>query len=199
MITVDYSFKILLIGDCFVGKTTILNRLCGESPTISYVSTIGVDFKEKIIDVDDKKVKLRVWDTAGQERFNSITTAYYRGASAIILVYDVTDEFSFKNIQKWISMIESHSNENVKIFLIGNKCDLVSEKIIERSKGKQIAERHKCLFFETSAKLNINIKETFETVAYELMTFHNKRNNNMIVNQSVVIPKKKSTKECCRI
>ncbi|CAF4988266.1 unnamed protein product, partial [Rotaria socialis] len=102
----DYLFKLLLIGDSGVGKTCVLLRFCDSAFSTTFISTIGIDFKIRTIDLDGRKIKLQIWDTAGQERFKTITTAYYRGAMGIMLVYDITSEKSFDNIKNWIRNIE---------------------------------------------------------------------------------------------
>jgi len=129
----DYLIKLLLIGDSGVGKSCLLLRFSDDSFTPSFITTIGIDFKIRTIDLDGKRIKLQIWDTAGQERFRTITTAYYRGAMGILLVYDVTDEKSFGNIRNWIRNIEQHATESVNKILIGNKCDMVDKKVIECS------------------------------------------------------------------
>ena len=96
---------------------------------LTFFSTLRIDFKIKTIELDGKRIKLQIWDTAGQERFRTITTAYYRGAMGILLVYDVIDEQSFQNIRNWIRNIEQHAADNVDKILVGNKCDMVSEKV----------------------------------------------------------------------
>ena len=106
-----------------VGKSCLLLRFAEDSFTPSFITTIGIDFKIKLTNIHDKRVKLQIWDTAGQERFRTITTAYYRGAMGIILVYDVTDEDSFTSISNWMHQIQIHASENVNMLLIGNKCD----------------------------------------------------------------------------
>lgn len=107
-----------------VGKSCLLLRYSDDSFTSSFITTIGIDFKIKSIAIDDAKVKLQIWDTAGQERFRTITTAYYRGAMGILLVYDVADENSFNNVRNWMRQIEQNAAENVNRVLIGNKCDV---------------------------------------------------------------------------
>lgn len=102
----DYLFKILLIGDSGVGKTCILCRFSDDSFNPSFISTIGIDFKMKTIELNGKKIKLQIWDTAGQERFYTITSTYYRGAMGIMLVYDMTDGKSFDSIGKWLRNID---------------------------------------------------------------------------------------------
>ncbi|KAL4341336.1 hypothetical protein GQ457_08G012770 [Hibiscus cannabinus] len=120
----DYLIKLLLIGDSGVGKSCLLLRFSDGSFTTSFITTIGIDFKIRTVELDGKRIKLQIWDTAGQERFRTITTAYYRGAMGILLVYDVTDESSFNNIRNWIRNIEQHASDNVNKILVGNKADM---------------------------------------------------------------------------
>jgi len=124
----DFTIRLLLIGDSGVGKSCLLLRFSDNSFTPSFITTIGIDFKIRTIELDGKKIKLQVWDTAGQERFRTITTAYYRGAMGILLVYDCTDEKSFGNINTWMRNIEQNASENVNKILLGNKCDLTEKK-----------------------------------------------------------------------
>merc|ERR1712115_150252 len=166
----DYLIKLLLIGDSGVGKSCLLLRFSDDSFTQSFITTIGIDFKIKTIDLDGKRIKLQIWDTAGQERFRTITTAYYRGAMGILLVYDVTDEQSFQNIRNWIRNIEQHAADNVNRVLIGNKCDMISEKVVETARGQDLADEYSIRFFEASAKTNINVKEAFESIASDIKT-----------------------------
>jgi len=163
--TYDFLIKLLLIGDSGVGKSCLLLRFSDDSFTPSFITTIGIDFKIKTIDLDGKRIKLQIWDTAGQERFRTITTAYYRGAMGILLVYDTTDEQSFQNIRNWIRNIEQHAADNVDKILVGNKCDMISEKVVETSRGKALAEEYGIEFFETSAKTNVNVVEAFTCIA----------------------------------
>eukprot|EP00121_Abeoforma_whisleri_P006648 Awhi_evm1s6052 len=108
----------------FAGKTSVLFRFSDDSFTSTFISTIGIDFKIRTIEMEGKKIKLQIWDTAGQERFRTITTAYYRGAMGIMLVYDVTSEKSFENISQWIKNIETHASDDVEKMILGNKCDM---------------------------------------------------------------------------
>lgn len=164
----DFLIKLLLIGDSGVGKSCILLRFSDDSFTSSFITTIGIDFKIKTIELDGKKIKLQIWDTAGQERFRTITTAYYRGAMGILLVYDVTDETSFQNIRNWIRNIEQHAADNVDRILVGNKCDMHQEKVVETKRGQELADDYNISFFETSAKSNINVVESFTSIAQDI-------------------------------
>jgi Ras-related protein Rab-8A len=112
-----------------VGKSCLLLRFCDNSFTPSFITTIGIDFKIRTMELEGQRVKLQIWDTAGQERFRTITTAYYRGAMGIILVYDVTDERSFLNIANWIRNVEQYASPNVNKILVGNKCDMEDKRV----------------------------------------------------------------------
>lgn len=129
----------------------------------------SIDFKIKSLPLEDKKLKLQIWDTAGQERFRTITTAYYRGAMGILLVYDVTDERSFANVKNWMRQIEQHASESVNKILIGNKCDVdPADRRVSLEQGRKLAEEYGIIFFETSAKENVNVDEAFYTVARDI-------------------------------
>jgi len=164
----DFLIKLLLIGDSGVGKSCLLLRFSDDSFTTSFITTIGIDFKIKTIELEGKRIKLQIWDTAGQERFRTITTAYYRGAMGILLVYDVTDEQSFQNIRNWIRNIEQHAADGVDKILVGNKCDMEGEKVVETTRGQSLADEYGIKFYETSAKQNINVVESFTAIAHDI-------------------------------
>lgn len=164
----DYLFKLLLIGDSGVGKSCLLLRFADDTYTESYISTIGVDFKIRTIELDGKTIKLQIWDTAGQERFRTITSTYYRGAQGIIVVYDVTDQESYTNVKTWLNEIDRFASENVNKLLVGNKCDLVSKKVVDRSTAEDFANSLNIPFLETSAKTNANVEQAFMTMASEI-------------------------------
>ena len=164
----DYLFKILIIGESGVGKTCLLLRFTEDSFTTTFLTTIGIDFKIKIINLEDKLIKLQIWDTAGQERFRTITKTYYKGAHGIILTYDVTDQDSFKNIRNWIKQIEANAQGNVKRVLVGNKCDK-PDRVVTEEEGKKLADDYSMSFFETSAKTNQNVSEVFNYLTKEIL------------------------------
>ncbi|CAH2045887.1 ras-related protein Rab-1A [Battus philenor] len=164
----DYLFKLLLIGDSGVGKSCLLLRFADDTYTESYISTIGVDFKIRTVELDGKTIKLQIWDTAGQERFRTITSSYYRGAHGIIIVYDCTDQDSFSNVKQWLEEIDRYACDNVNKLLVGNKCDLTTKKVVDYTTANQYAEQLGIPFLETSAKNSTNVEQAFMTMAAEI-------------------------------
>ncbi len=165
----EFIFKVLLIGNSNVGKSSLFLKFVDDIWNDTFVPTIGVDFKIKTFEIDTKKIKMQIWDTAGQERFKNIIASYYRGAHGILLLYDVTDKDSFKNLSNWLIEIEKNSSKNVIKVLIGNKTDLEDKRVISKNQGKDFADTYGLKFVETSVKKNINVKEAFETLGRELM------------------------------
>ena len=200
----DYMFKVLLLGDAGVGKTSLMWRFSEDVFNKTYISTIGIDFKLRTIEVQGKRVRLQVWDTAGQERFHAISVSYYRTAVGIMLVYDITRRRSFENIAKWLRNIDEHAKEDVIKLLIGNKCDLHGPRAVKREEGEKLAEEYDMSFFETSAKENESIEEAFECIAKEVMEKFlpewGKKEQEKPVKEEVEEIRKKSRKKdskCC--
>ncbi|XP_016381286.1 ras-related protein Rab-3A-like [Sinocyclocheilus rhinocerous] len=158
----DYMFKILIIGNSSVGKTSFLFRYADDSFTSAFISTVGIDFKVKTVFRNNKRIKLQIWDTAGQERYRTITTAYYRGAMGFLLIYDITNQDSFNAVQDWATQIKTYSWDNAQVILVGNKCDLEDDRLIPTEDSQRLAQELDFQFFEASAKDNINVKQVFE-------------------------------------
>jgi len=166
----DYLFKVVVVGDCGIGKTSLVQRFKSGLFTDRYTNTIGVDFAMKTVLIEGKRIKLQIWDTAGQERFRTITQSYYRSANGVLLVYDITKRSSFLSLQKWVEEIRRYTANNVPWILIGNKCDFESLREVDQSEALAMAELvpEIVLVMETSAKDNTNVEQSFVELATEL-------------------------------
>ncbi|XP_045171160.2 ras-related protein Rab-35-like [Mercenaria mercenaria] len=169
----DHLFKLLIIGDSGVGKSSLLLRFSDNTFSGTYITTIGVDFKIRTIDVNGEKVKLQIWDTAGQERFRTITSTYYRGTHGVVVVYDVTSGESFANVKRWLHEIDTNCDV-VNRILVGNKDDDPDRKVVLTQDAQKFAEQMGIQLFETSAKENKNVEEMF--VAITKLVLQTKRN-----------------------
>ncbi|KAL7617249.1 ras-related protein RABC2a [Lactuca sativa] len=201
----DLSFKILLIGDSGVGKSSLLVSFISDAFE-DLAPTIGVDFKMKQLTVGGKRLKLTIWDTAGQERFRTLTSSYYRGAQGIILVYDVTRRETFTNLSEiWAKEVDLYStNQDCVKMLVGNKVDKDTERFVSREEGIDLAKELKCLFLECSARTRENVNQCFEELALKIMEVPSlleegstivKRNN--ILKQKPENNHVASTQGCC--
>ena len=171
----EIEVKIVLLGNINVGKTSIASRYCKNSFNEHHINTIGGAYQQqKVVLNNGAIVKLHIWDTSGQERFRAMTNLYYRDAQVAILTYDITSESSFTGIEFWIEELKYKvENENMLLFLVGNKCDVNDEeRKVAKNKGKKFAEDNNMLFYETSAKSGEGVKDLFVTIAnkvYEQM------------------------------
>jgi small GTP-binding protein len=163
----DHQFRLLIVGESGVGKSCILLRFADDMFESDCLSTIGVDFKVRELDLEGRRVKLQIWDSAGQERFRNITSSYYRNASAVIIVYDVTSQDSFDKVAGWIDEVRRHIQ--VPLLIVGNKCDLVERRQVTTEAGTEFAQRQGLIFMETSAKVNTNIEEAFRQLSKQLV------------------------------
>ena len=172
----DIVYKVLLLGDSTVGKTCFLLRYCDKTFQEAHLSTIGLDYRLKSMELDDgKRIKLQIWDTAGQDRFRAITKNYYKGANGIILIYDVTNIETFENVKNWIAQIKEEANSNVIIYLAGNKIDVEEvNKVVKTEDGQKIADELNIKFYETSAKNGINVNEIFEDLVKKIDEVYSK-------------------------
>ncbi|EAR92890.1 Rab-family small GTPase (macronuclear) [Tetrahymena thermophila SB210] len=154
--------KLLILGESSVGKTALLNRFA-QNEFIPTSSSTGMDYAIKMIEIDNKKVQLSVWDTAGQERYRSITFNLYKDSQGILLVFDLTNAKTFQTLEKWMQLIKANINEGFQIALIGTKCDLTDQIVVNRDMINEFLDKYDFQFeyFETSSLTNINISECF--------------------------------------
>ena len=166
-------YKILLLGEDFIGKTCWLIHYTDGIFPKNCLSTIGVDFKIKFLKFKDKNtVKLQIWDTPGQERFYGITRNYYKYSNAIILIYDITNKASFDKLKFFIEDVKKGQGDNfikIPIFLVGNKMDAEERRVITKEQGEKFAKEHGCLFSESSAKTGENIDYIFDKLVLTLL------------------------------
>ncbi|KAI8982020.1 ras family-domain-containing protein [Mycotypha africana] len=161
----DYLFKLVLIGDSGVGKSNLLSRFTSNEFNLESKSTIGVEFATKNLEIDNHTVKAQIWDTSGQERYRAITGAYYRGAVGALLVYDITRQSSFQNVQHWLKELRDHADPNIVIMLVGNKLDLSeTSRQVSTEDGGSLAEQEGFLFIETSALDATNVDKAFQSI-----------------------------------
>ena len=186
----DVLYKILLIGDSGVGKTSVILRFTKNIFKEEFLNSIGVDFKSKDLNIDGQKVKLQIWDTAGQERFRTITASYYRGAHAIAIVFDLTQRISYEHVKRWMNDINKFAKENVLKFLIGNKSDLINERKVYYEEARALASQMNTTYFEVSAKKDENINEFFEAATKIYLIKFNKYNFSEEKNNKIVLDKK---------
>ena len=157
----DYLFKILILGDSFVGKTNILKRFIHNEFDSTTKETVGVEFDSKNYNFGEKTIKAQIWDTAGQERYRSVTKAYYKGAKGALLVYDISRRITFENIDNWLIDLRTNGDKDILIILIGNKSDLNSKREVSKDEAENKAEQYNIAFLETSAKNGDNIDKAF--------------------------------------
>ena len=197
----DYLFKVLIVGESGVGKSCLLLRFTEGIFNENYISTIGVDFKIRTINLNGSVIKLQIWDTAGQERFRAITKSYYHGSHGIVIVYDITDRKSFEKVSDWFLQIQtSEPNEDSCKILIGNKCDLEDKREVSSEEGEALAREYNVPFMETSAKDALNVDNLFEVMAEAMKQKNSMTGSSQNENGGMQIKKGQSLtqkKKCC--
>jgi len=163
-----FQFKLVLLGESAVGKSSLVLRFVKGQFLDYQESTIGAAFLTQTVCLNDTTVKFEIWDTAGQERYHSLAPMYYRGAQAAIVVYDITSYDSFDRAKKWVKELQRQGNPNIVIALAGNKVDLASKRTVEIEESQAYAEENGILFMETSAKTAANVNELFVAIAKKL-------------------------------
>ena len=164
--TYDFSFKIRVIGNSGVGKSSLSIQAARHTFAENYFATVGVEFFTKNIKYEDKVIKLQIWDTCGQEIYRSLISNFYRNSSLAVIVYSIIDSSSFDSIDQWLKELKSNSSPDIKIFLIGNKVDLEDQRVISFEQGKMIQTDYNLdLFVESSARDGKNTEYIFVEAA----------------------------------
>ena len=169
---IKLNFKILILGESEVGKTSLLLKYVDHVFPEQHIATIGVEYKDKFINRDNYDIRLQIWDTAGQERFHSIAKNIYRNTNGVLYVYDITKRESFANIKGWIKDLQN-VDVDIKGIILGNKSDLEENRVIQKEELDDISKKYKMPYLETSAKDNINVNEAFELIVDELLKDNN--------------------------
>ena len=202
----NFKFKLIIVGDSGVGKTNLINRFASKQFNINSKSTIGVEFIYKTLKLNNDIIKVEIWDTAGQERYKAITSAYYKGAKGAIIVYDITSEESFNNIEMWIQEVRAKALNNLQIMIIGNKSDLSKYRKVSLDKGVEKAKILDVHFFEASALDQTNVNEAFKCLIKEM--YYDSKNksrtnnndsdgNNICENGIELKTENEKEKKCC--
>jgi Ras-related protein Rab-11A len=164
----EMMFKVVLVGDSFVGKTNIMSKYLKNEFHEDSKATVGVEFGSRQFNIEGHVVKAQIWDTAGQERYKAITSAYYKGAKGAFIVYDITRKESFDNVTKWAEQLKSSADKNLTIIIIGNKVDLEDQRQIKAEEGQNKANELESAFIETSASSGTNLDKAFEMMINEV-------------------------------
>ena len=200
----DYKIKIIVVGDSGVGKTNLINRFASDKFDTNSKATIGVEFVYKTLKINKEVIKVEVWDTAGQERYRAITSSYYKGAKGAIIVYDITNEDSFNNVESWMNEVTKKGRTDMQFLLVGNKKDLVNDRIVTEQKGIDKAKELNMNLFEASALEKTNVNEAFNYLMKEIyLNIRREKNintnNDEKIGQSGIAlnTNKKNKKKCC--
>ena len=190
--------KILIVGEIGVGKSNFIYRYIEDKFSSSNLASVGFDSNIKVLNYGNKKIIVQLWDTAGQSLYKSITQNLFKRVQGIIVLYDITNIKSFESVEKWINIIEE---ENKKIIyeIAGNKCDLNDSREVDINEGKKLSQKYKAIFFETSAKMNINIIESINNLVKKILDNLDLETNPTftIDNRSYEIIGKSSNEKCC--
>lgn len=188
-------YKILVLGDSKVGKSCLILRYTEDQFSEDFLTTIGVDFKVKNINIENQDYKLQIWDTAGQEQFRSITQSFYRNSHGVLVVFDLSDRESFESVPTWINSVLQSCESPINIILVGNKCDL--DHVVSKEEAKDLASSFNIKYIETSAKNNLNVDEAFSCLAEDVIKNQTpKVTQEDIIIQPIEIDEKKKN-NCC--
>ena len=192
----EETIKIIILGDSKVGKTSFIIRFTKNKFDETYLATIGVDYKDRIINIENKLYKLLFYDTAGEEKYKSIPKNYIKNMQGIILMYDITNKLSFDSIIDWISDVKEIKGENFPMILVGNKIDLNESREVTEEMGYELAEKNQIEFFETSNKDGTNIQDAGLEIVYKILS-ETKVNNSRIERIGTANTNNCTSRKCC--
>jgi len=198
----DEKIKLMIIGETKTGKTSLISRYCkNEFSGSLYLSTMGIDFQIKNLQMNSKKIRLQIWDTAGQERFRNIAKNYFQSSDGFVIVYDIANLESFQTLDYWIEEIKSNSQELAKMILVGNKCDIIEERQVKKDEGKEYAKKKNMKFYEVSAKDGTNVNKVFDTLVKDILSSYSpselmKKRGSKMLSVPILVQQQKK-RSCC--
>ncbi|XP_040886544.1 EF-hand calcium-binding domain-containing protein 4B isoform X2 [Toxotes jaculatrix] len=190
----DRLFKVVLVGNSSVGKTSLLRSFCEGRFHPSTTATVGIDYSVKTLTLDNMQVAMQLWDTAGQERYRSITKQFFRKADGVVVMYDVTVEESFKAVRPWLANVQEAAGEGIPVLLLGNKMDMDGDREVSFKEAEQLAYENKVMFFEVSAYTGKNVAESLTHLARVLMEQEDRVRDTTVILSAQPIKKK----ACCK-
>ena len=192
----DYILKLLIVGDSTVGKTNFIMRFINDKFNESYMTTSGIDLKTKDIEIKNKNIRIQIWDTAGQEKYRAITRNLFLKVLGVLIIYDITNEKSYNNLKTWVQLIREDCGSHMQIIIVGNKCDLDSERKINQEEVMKYAKKEKIEYIETSCKTGENVQKAVKTICEKILE-NNDLSSDMsftLSSSSLLTPK---NKKCC--
>ena len=192
----DLILKLLIVGDSSVGKTNFIMRFISDKFNESYMTTSGIDLKSKDIEIKNKNIRIQIWDTAGQVKYKAMTRNLFLKVMGAIIIYDITNEKSYTNLKSWVELIREECGSHMQIIIVGNKCDLDSERKINQDEGMNYAEEEKIEYIETSCKTGENVQKAVKTICEKILE-NNDLSSDMsfTLSSSSLLPPK--NKKCC--
>ncbi len=192
----DYTIKLLVVGDSSVGKTNFITMFIENKFNQTYMTTSGMDLKTSSIVVKNKKIRVQLWDTAGQEKYRAITKNLFLKVQGALVVYDITNDNSFTNLKTWVKSIKEECGKSMQMIIVGNKCDLDDQRVIEKEKALEYAEEEKVEYIETSSKTGENVQKAISQLCEKVL-----ENNEMGAEFSFTLDassfSKNNKRKCC--
>ena len=192
----DYILRLLIVGDSTVGKTNFIMRFINDKFNESYMTTSGIDLKSKDIEIKNKNIRIQIWDTAGQEKYRAITRNLFLKVLGVLIIYDITNEKSYNNLKTWVQLIREDCGSHMQIIIVGNKCDLDSERKINQEEVLKYARKEKIEYIETSCKTGENVQKAVKTICEKILENNDLSSDiSFTLSSSSLLPPKK--KKCC--